>query len=173
MKQSFSCPGRGAAYFTMHRRAGTHGDAGLHNGPRISSAPLRAAQHPGHASVIPAQRLHRCPCATASPLSLRNGFAVVAGGARRCARLEGWARVDASCPCFETLVESASPADAWNPVAEQPVFFPDGRSGRWAMQSRRRKSRSSDLHRPLHRQRAISGRWGCGGWHHRRDGRRR
>jgi hypothetical protein len=34
VKQRASCPGRGAAFFTMHRRAGTHG-------PRISSAPRR------------------------------------------------------------------------------------------------------------------------------------
>jgi hypothetical protein len=68
---------------------------------------------------------------------------------------------------------SASPADAWNPVAEQSVPLPDGRPRRRATQSRCRKSRSPDLHRPLHRQRAVSDRWGGRGRHHRSDGRRR
>jgi hypothetical protein len=68
---------------------------------------------------------------------------------------------------------SASPADAWNPIAEQPVFFPDGRPRRRAAQSRCCKSRSSDLYRPLHRRRTISNRWGGGRRHHRSDGRRR
>ena len=44
-----SCPGRGAAFFTMHRRAGTHFAAW---GPRLCSAPRRegrrAALRPGH-----------------------------------------------------------------------------------------------------------------------------
>jgi len=34
-----SCPGRGAAFFTMHRRAGTQ--TATPDGPRISSAPRR------------------------------------------------------------------------------------------------------------------------------------
>jgi hypothetical protein len=41
---------------------------------------------------------------TSSP---RNGFAVIAGGARHCARLEGWPRVHASRPSFETLASQA------------------------------------------------------------------
>src|SRR5258708_31972132 len=45
---SSSCPGRGAAFFTLLRRAGTHRKPV--DGPRISSASLRAAQHPGNAS---------------------------------------------------------------------------------------------------------------------------
>ena len=51
MKQCISCRGRGAAFFTMHRRAGTR-RCGAHSGPRISSAPLRAARHPGRVSVM-------------------------------------------------------------------------------------------------------------------------
>ncbi len=43
-----SCPGRGAAFFTVHRRAGTHLNRVPKYGPRLSSAPLRAAQRPGH-----------------------------------------------------------------------------------------------------------------------------
>src|ERR1700676_162646 len=35
----------------MHRRAGTR-RCGVHSGPRISSAPLRAARHPGRVSVM-------------------------------------------------------------------------------------------------------------------------
>src|SRR6202158_2582013 len=42
-----SCPGRGAA-LALLRRAGTQDDAPVEHGPRISSASLRAAQHPGH-----------------------------------------------------------------------------------------------------------------------------
>jgi hypothetical protein len=61
----------------------------VHSGPRISSAPLRAAQRPGHAK----------------PSSLRNGCAVIAGGARSCARLEGWPPVPWLHPSFETLAE--------------------------------------------------------------------
>ena len=72
-----------------------------------------------------------------------------------------------------TFAESASPADAWNPVAEQPVPLPDGRSGRRATGYGCRKSRSSDLYRTLHRQRAVSDRWGDGRWHHRSYCRRR
>jgi hypothetical protein len=64
---------------------------------------------------------------------------------------------------------SASPADAWNPVAEQPVPLPDGRPRHRAAQSRCRKSCSSDLHRPLHRRRAVGNRREYGGRHHRRD----
>src|SRR5258706_7413430 len=45
---SSSCPGRCAAFFTPLRRAGTHRKSV--DGPRISSASLRAAQHPGNAS---------------------------------------------------------------------------------------------------------------------------
>jgi hypothetical protein len=41
---------------------------------------------------------------TSSP---RNGFAVIAGGARPCARLEGWPRVRALRPSFETLASQA------------------------------------------------------------------
>src|SRR5258708_28192939 len=41
---------------------------------------------------------------TSSP---RNGFAVIAGGARLCARLEGWPRVRALRPSFETLASQA------------------------------------------------------------------
>src|SRR5260370_41149717 len=40
-----------------------------------------------------------------STSSLRNGFAVIAGGARTCARLEGWPRVPVLRPSFETLAE--------------------------------------------------------------------
>ena len=40
-----------------------------------------------------------------STSSLRNGFAVIAGGARTCARLEGWPRVHVLRPSFETLAE--------------------------------------------------------------------
>jgi hypothetical protein len=51
-----------------------------------------------------------------SPSSLRNGFAVVAGGARPCARLEGWQRVPALRPSFETLASQA-------PQDEVGIFF--------------------------------------------------
>jgi len=43
---SLSCPGRGAAHFALLRSAGTHIDARTMD--PISSAPLRAAQHPGN-----------------------------------------------------------------------------------------------------------------------------
>ena len=70
-------------------------------------------------------------------------------------------------------IESASPADAYDLAVEQPVSLPDRRSRRRAMQSGCRKSRSSDLYRSLHRQRAVASRRGCGGRHHRSDGWRR
>jgi hypothetical protein len=41
----------------------------------------------------------------ASPSFLRNGFAVIAGGARPCARLEGWPQRTDSPPSFETPAE--------------------------------------------------------------------
>ncbi len=68
---------------------------------------------------------------------------------------------------------SASPADAWNPAAEQPVLLPDGRPGRRAAQSGCRKSRPPDLYCSLHRRRAVGRRGRNGGRHHRSDGRRR
>jgi hypothetical protein len=43
-----SCPGRGAAFFTLLRRAGTSGDTARKRGLRLSSAALRAALRPGH-----------------------------------------------------------------------------------------------------------------------------
>src|SRR6266849_7397676 len=65
---------------------------------------------------------------TSSP---RNGFAVIAGGARLCARREGWPRVRALRPSFETLASQApqdevgdilhklerrdAPAERWRP----------------------------------------------------------
>ncbi len=68
---------------------------------------------------------------------------------------------------------SASPADAGNPAAEQPVPLPDRRPGRRATISGFRKSRSSDFYRALQRRRAVSHGRGGGGRHHRSDGRRR
>src|ERR1700722_8661188 len=53
-----TCPGRGAASFTMRRRAGTHRQSAEH-GPRISSAPrresgaLRSIRGSKHTSAIP------------------------------------------------------------------------------------------------------------------------
>src|ERR1700681_4747346 len=52
------CPGRGAALLALLRRAGTHdGHAVLMNGPRLSSAPLRAAQHPWHTAQAPSPQI--------------------------------------------------------------------------------------------------------------------
>jgi hypothetical protein len=77
-------------------------------------------------------------------------------------------------------VDSASPADACNLAVEQPVFLPDGRSGRRRTGSGCRKSRSSHLDRSLHRERSVSsrrgyGRYGnrayCGRWYRRHFGR--
>ena len=45
-----SCPGRGAAFFTLRRRAGTHVEE---NGPRISSAPQGRSAASGESSRIP------------------------------------------------------------------------------------------------------------------------
>jgi hypothetical protein len=69
--------------------------------------------------------------------------------------------------------DSASPADAWNPVAEQSVTLPDGCLGR-AAGSGCDKSRSFDLYRSLHRERSVGGNWsGNGGRRNRSDCRRR
>src|SRR5882724_946033 len=45
-----SCPGRGAASFAPHRRAGTQIKLSSKHGPRLSSASFHAAQRPGHAN---------------------------------------------------------------------------------------------------------------------------
>src|SRR5260370_31524765 len=59
--------------------------------------------------------------------SLRNGFAVIAGGARLCARPEGWPRVHALCPSFETLAEPVIGRAFARPVGKllrmRSVFF--------------------------------------------------
>jgi hypothetical protein len=149
--------------------------------------------------VIPAQRLRRCRCATPSVVAarrLRRCLCLWRSLAEvRSLRLRGRVGVgvmralaDVAYPHpalradlprkrerldATTFADSASPADAWNPVAEQPVFFPNGRSGRRATGSGCRKSRSSDLYRSLHRRRAVSHRRGCCGRHHGRDRRRR
>jgi catechol 2,3-dioxygenase-like lactoylglutathione lyase family enzyme len=57
---------------------------------------------------------------------------------------------------------SAAPADADGVAIKPPVFLADRRCRR-ATQSRCRNSRSSDLLRSLHRQRAVSSGWGHGG----------
>jgi len=44
-----TCPGRGAA--PIQRCAAEPGPIAVRNGPRISSAPLRPAQHPGNAEI--------------------------------------------------------------------------------------------------------------------------
>ena len=111
------------------------------------------ASHPVAEEACVATR----PCDAASPSRQ---------DARRSS-LRGLSAFDDACE------NSASPADAWNPAVEQLVPLPDGRARRRATQSRCRKSRSSDLYRPLHRQRAVSNRWGGGGRHHRSDGWRR
>src|SRR5713226_3987839 len=51
-----SCPGRGAAFFTLLRRAGTYID--IASGPRISSAPRRKIGV-GKASSLPSLRTVR------------------------------------------------------------------------------------------------------------------
>src|SRR4030081_365004 len=48
-REPLSCPGRGAAPL---RRCAAEPGPTLLNGPRISSAPLRAAQHPRHEHSI-------------------------------------------------------------------------------------------------------------------------
>ena len=53
--------------------------------------------------------------------SPRNGFAVIAGGARPYARLEGWPRVHALCPSFETLASQAPPATTAKPLRRDEV----------------------------------------------------
>src|SRR5216684_7597690 len=49
VKQCVSCPGRGAAFCTMHRRAGTQVDAECTMDPGSAAHRKGAAQHPGNA----------------------------------------------------------------------------------------------------------------------------
>jgi len=75
------------------------------------------------------------------------------------------------CPLQQE--KSASPADACNLAVEQPVVLPDSRSLRGATMFGCHNSRSSRLHRSLHRRRPGHNRCGGGGWRNRPDGRRR
>src|ERR1700727_3832454 len=69
------CPGRGAAFFTMHRRAGTH----VHpkrwtpDQQRTTPQARRAAQHPGNAKI---KRSGRC---RPGPLWLEDDWLLLAG----------------------------------------------------------------------------------------------
>ncbi len=58
--------------------------------------------------------------------------------------------------------DSASPANAWNSVAELPATLPDRRPGGGAPGLRCRISRSSDFCRALHRRPTIAGGTRCG-----------
>src|SRR5829696_206893 len=54
-----ACPGRGAAFFTMHRRAETHIAASQSMGPGSAAHRQGAALRPGHEISLPHQFLHR------------------------------------------------------------------------------------------------------------------
>src|SRR5882672_152795 len=77
---------------------------------------MRGSEGPGYTQAaaeppVGFQALATSPCGNsrirAPTSSPRNGFAVVAGGARLCKRLEGCPRVPALRPSFETLASQA------------------------------------------------------------------